>query len=87
MSKLDQNRGEMADFFQDNVEQHRKTFDAGNIRDLVDAYLLEIEKAKTEGRELFQGKNQGMFFFDDLHCTIFMVRRKLENKVVGDVRE
>lgn len=57
MSKLDQNRGEMANFFQDNVEQHRNTFDATNIRDLVDAYLLEIEKAKDEGRELFQGKN------------------------------
>ncbi|KAG7188511.1 hypothetical protein KM043_008145 [Ampulex compressa] len=58
-NKISQNRAEMADFFQEMVDQHRATFDQGNIRDLVDAYLLEIEKAKDEGRSalLFQGKN------------------------------
>lgn len=51
----------MAGFFQETVDQHRVTFDENNIRDLVDAYLLEIQKAKAEGREalLFQGKNHG----------------------------
>lgn len=77
MSKLDQNRGEMANFFQDNVEQHRNTFDASNIRDLVDAYLLEIEKAKAEGRELFQGKNHGMFL-----VFIKLKKRETCNKVM-----
>nr|DAD54443.1 TPA_exp: cytochrome P450 enzyme 41 [Aphis glycines] len=58
-SKLSANREEMADFFQETVDQHRATFEEGNIRDLVDTYLLEIQKAKAEGREdkLFQGKN------------------------------
>ncbi|XP_035736403.1 cytochrome P450 18a1-like [Vespa mandarinia] len=58
-NKISQNRAEMADFFQETVDQHRVTFDENNIRDLVDAYLLEIQKAKAEGREalLFQGKN------------------------------
>ncbi|XP_011499351.1 PREDICTED: cytochrome P450 18a1 isoform X1 [Ceratosolen solmsi marchali] len=58
-TKLTANREEMADFFQETVDQHKATFDKSNIRDLVDAYLLEIEKAKAEGREdkLFQGKN------------------------------
>ena len=78
INKLDQNRGEMATFFQDNVEQHRNTFDAGNIRDLVDAYLLEIEKAKAEGRELFQGKNHGEFL---LRKYFFPHVEKLENQL------
>ncbi|XP_058788911.1 cytochrome P450 18a1 [Phymastichus coffea] len=58
-TKLTANREEMADFFQETVDQHRATFDGSNVRDLVDAYLLEIEKAKAEGRadQLFQGKN------------------------------
>lgn len=67
--KISQNREEMADFFQETVDQHRSTFNENNIRDLVDAYLLEIKNAKAEGREtkLFQGKNHGelnfYFFF------------------------
>ncbi|XP_031367129.1 cytochrome P450 18a1 isoform X2 [Apis dorsata] len=58
-NKLAENRAEMAGFFQETVDQHRATFDEGTMRDLVDAYLLEIEKAKGEGRAtaLFQGKN------------------------------
>ncbi|XP_048504683.1 cytochrome P450 18a1 isoform X2 [Athalia rosae] len=58
-AKISENRSEMATFFQETVEQHRATFDEGNIRDLVDAYLLEIQKAKNEGRDaqLFQGMN------------------------------
>ncbi|XP_076179782.1 cytochrome P450 18a1 isoform X1 [Ptiloglossa arizonensis] len=58
-NKISENRSEMADFFQEAVDQHRATFDKSTVRDLVDAYLLEIEKAKGEGRAamLFQGKN------------------------------
>ncbi|XP_029052412.1 cytochrome P450 18a1 isoform X2 [Osmia bicornis bicornis] len=58
-NKISENRAEMADFFQKTVDQHRATFDESTVRDLVDAYLLEIEKAKGEGRAslLFQGKN------------------------------
>lgn len=60
-NKISENRAEMADFFQEAVDQHRATFDESTVRDLVDAYLLEIEKAKGEGRAtmLFQGKNHG----------------------------
>lgn len=59
--KLSRNRSEMAEFFQETVDEHRNTFDKENIRDIVDAYLVEIEKAQTEGRSamLFQGKNHG----------------------------
>lgn len=57
--KLNQNRQEMADFFQETVDNHRASFDPSNIRDLVDTYLLEIQNAREEGREaaLFEGKN------------------------------
>ncbi|EFN74585.1 Cytochrome P450 18a1 [Camponotus floridanus] len=58
-NKISQNRAEMANFFQETIDQHRATFNRNNVRDIVDTYLLEIEQAKEEGREeqLFEGKN------------------------------
>ncbi|XP_066602887.1 cytochrome P450 18a1 [Prorops nasuta] len=58
-SKISANRAEMGEFFQETVDQHRTTFNENEIRDLVDAYLLEIKKAKSEGNEavLFHGKD------------------------------
>nr|QGP73852.1 cytochrome P450 monooxygenase CYP18A1 [Liriomyza trifolii]UPO37783.1 cytochrome P450 18a1 [Liriomyza trifolii] len=58
-TKIAQNRVEMQQFHRDVINEHKKTFDADNIRDLVDFYLHEIEKAKDEGRdkELFHGKD------------------------------
>lgn len=49
----------MQDFYKEIVDEHKKTFDPNNIRDLVDTYILEIELAKNEGREefLFGGKD------------------------------
>ncbi|KAF6203468.1 hypothetical protein GE061_001799 [Apolygus lucorum] len=57
MKKIDQNRSEMAEFFQETVDSHRNTFDSGNMRDLVDNYLLEIHDAKVGGyaEDLFEG--------------------------------
>ncbi|XP_059488140.1 cytochrome P450 18a1 [Neocloeon triangulifer] len=57
--KLVQNRDEMGEFFQETVDGHRESFDPENMRDLVDTYLMEIQKAKAEGRDgkLFEGKN------------------------------
>jgi len=51
----------MGEFFQETVDDHRTSFDPENIRDLVDTYLVEIEKAKVEGRDsqLYEGKNHG----------------------------
>ncbi|XP_011300426.1 cytochrome P450 18a1 [Fopius arisanus] len=58
-NKIAENRAEMAEFFQQTVDEHKSTFDEKNIRDLVDTYLLEIKRAKAEGTDaaLFQGKN------------------------------
>ncbi|EDX16681.1 cytochrome P450 18a1 [Drosophila simulans] len=58
-NKIAQNRAEMQRFYQDVIDDHKRSFDPNNIRDLVDFYLCEIEKAKAEGTdaELFDGKN------------------------------
>lgn len=55
------NRQEMFDFYQTLIDEHRETLDINNTRDLIDVYLVEIEKAKTEGRggELFEGRDHG----------------------------
>lgn len=59
--KLAENRQEMFDFYRKVIEEHRATFDPNNIRDLVDTYLDEIQKAKENGSEgdLFDGKDHG----------------------------
>ena len=56
-----QNRLEMGEFFQETIDNHRATFDPSNIRDLVDMYLAEIQRAKEEGtgEALFEGKDHG----------------------------
>ncbi|CAH0701907.1 unnamed protein product [Spodoptera exigua] len=57
--KVAKNREEMFAFYQTLIDEHRETLDVDNVRDLIDVYLIEIEKAKTEGRagELFEGRD------------------------------
>lgn len=57
--KIAKNRQEMADFLQETIEEHRRTFDPSNLRDLLDTYLLEIQKATEAGtdRHLFEGRD------------------------------
>ncbi|XP_038215552.1 cytochrome P450 18a1-like [Zerene cesonia] len=58
--KVAKNREEMFSFYQTLIDEHRDTLDINNARDLIDVYLIEIEKAKTEGRagDLFDGRDQ-----------------------------
>lgn len=58
-----QNREEMADFLQETIDEHRRTFDPSHLRDLLDTYLYEIQKANEEGNghKLFEGKDHGEF--------------------------
>lgn len=55
--KIRNNHREIADYFQNIVEEHRSTFDPNQVRDLVDAYLLEIKHAHDAGTagRLFEG--------------------------------
>lgn len=52
-----QNRNEMAQFFQETVDSHRKTFDPSNLRDIVDTYILEIQESTAQGRQMFGGRD------------------------------
>ncbi|XP_044271787.1 cytochrome P450 18a1 isoform X2 [Tribolium madens] len=57
--KIAKNRAEMAQFLQETIEEHRKSFDPSHLRDLLDTYLYEIQKANEEGTGdyLFEGKD------------------------------
>lgn len=59
--KVAKNRAEMFEFYQSLIDEHRETLDISSARDLIDVYLIEIEKAKLEGRagELFEGRDHG----------------------------
>ncbi|KYM93624.1 PREDICTED: cytochrome P450 18a1 [Cyphomyrmex costatus] len=59
-NKIEQNRSEMADFFQEVINEHKTAYDKNNINDILDAYLYEIEKAEEKNQEdqLFDGKNK-----------------------------
>ncbi|XP_041976933.1 cytochrome P450 18a1 [Aricia agestis] len=61
-ARLATNRKEMFEFHQIVIDDHRKSLDMDNPRDLVDVYLIEIEKAKLEGREkeLFEGRDHDL---------------------------
>lgn len=56
-----QNRAEMGLFLQETIDEHRRTFDPSNLRDLLDTYLYEIQKASEEGNDhkLFEGRDHG----------------------------
>lgn len=58
---LFQNREEMAQFFQEVIDEHKRTFEPSHLRDLLDTYLYEIQKATEEGvgHHLFEGKDHG----------------------------
>lgn len=60
-NKITKNREDMFQFYQEVIDEHKATFDPNNIRDLIDTYLAEIQKAKEEGRDeqLFEGKDHG----------------------------
>ena len=55
----------MADFFQETIDEHRQSFDPNNIRDVIDAYLFEIQKAIENGtdKQLFEGKDHGKRYY------------------------
>lgn len=40
----------------ERAEEHRETFDENNIRDYIDAYLLEQKQRTTEVNTTFTGK-------------------------------
>lgn len=64
----------MGVFLQETIDEHRRTFDPSNIRDLLDAYLFEIHKANEEGtgHHLFEGKDHGTYDFSANNQLIYI---------------
>ncbi|XP_056305376.1 cytochrome P450 2B1-like [Danio aesculapii] len=55
--KINKNSVELFGFIGDEVEEHRKTLDPSSPRDFIDAYLLEIEKQKSNKDSTFHEDN------------------------------
>lgn len=49
--KIKSNREETSEFFKKIADEHRQTLDRENIRDVVDAYLVQQDEALTEGKK------------------------------------
>ncbi|XP_022081056.1 cytochrome P450 2J6-like [Acanthaster planci] len=58
-SELISNLKAIRAFIKNVIDSHRKTFDADNLKDLTDVYLMEIEQiqAKNKGGGEFDGEN------------------------------
>lgn len=49
--KIKSNREETSEFFKRIADEHRRTLDPENIRDIVDAYLIQQDVALSEGKK------------------------------------
>ncbi|XP_051947981.1 cytochrome P450 2B4-like isoform X1 [Xyrauchen texanus] len=58
--KIYQNAEELKGFIREAVKEHRETLDPDNPRDFIDAYLLEIEKQKSNDDSTFHEENMVM---------------------------
>ncbi|KAK7132740.1 hypothetical protein R3I93_019090 [Phoxinus phoxinus] len=55
--KVKQNANELVGFIRKQVEEHKETLDPDSPRDFIDAYLLEIEKQKSNEDSTFHEEN------------------------------
>lgn len=51
--KIKKNHAETSSYFERIVKEHEKTFDENNIRDIVDAFLVQMIKCKAENRKCY----------------------------------
>ncbi|XP_051515577.1 cytochrome P450 2J4-like isoform X2 [Myxocyprinus asiaticus] len=58
--KIFRNATELLGFIREEVKEHRETLDPDNPRDFIDAYLLEIEKNKSNEDSTFHEENMVM---------------------------
>ncbi|XP_043086071.1 cytochrome P450 2B4-like [Puntigrus tetrazona] len=62
--KIYQNAEELKAFIREAVKTHRETLDPDSPRDFIDAYLLEIEKQKSNEDSTFHEDNMVVSVFD-----------------------
>ncbi|XP_016430350.1 cytochrome P450 2B4-like isoform X1 [Sinocyclocheilus rhinocerous] len=62
--KIMQNFTELLGFIRDEIKEHKETLDPDSPRDFIDAYLLEIEKQKSNEGSTFHEDNMVMSVLD-----------------------
>ncbi|XP_015920197.2 cytochrome P450 18a1 [Parasteatoda tepidariorum] len=67
--KMKQNKAETEAYFAKIVEEHKRTFDPNNIRDFIDAFLLEKQKAENEQKENFFTEKQLLQVLGDIYSA------------------
>lgn len=57
--KIEENKQQTHQFFQNIIDEHKKSFSEDKTRDVLDCYLMEIQRAKRKGNSehLFDGKD------------------------------
>lgn len=64
--KMKQNRVETSGYFQTIVDEHKLTLQPDNIRDFVDAYLVQHQKVEQSGQESFFSEKQLIQVMNDI---------------------
>ncbi|XP_069087571.1 cytochrome P450 2D15-like isoform X3 [Pleurodeles waltl] len=64
VGKLFQPEKELLKFIRDSAEEHKATRDPSVVRDLIDAFLEEIEKARDDPKSSFNEDNLPLTTFD-----------------------
>lgn len=64
--KMKRNREETSSYFAEIVAEHKATLDPNNIRDFVDAYLVQHDHIKETGEESFFSEKQLIQVMNDI---------------------
>ncbi len=64
--KIKQNRNETSKYFKDIVDEHRKSLDPNQVRDFVDAYLVQEDKIKSAGHHSYFSEEQLIQIMNDI---------------------
>ncbi|RWS26441.1 cytochrome P450-like protein 20 [Leptotrombidium deliense] len=66
VQKIKQNREQTGEYFKNLVENHRKTLDPSNLRDICDAYLVQQEKVQNNGKKSYFSEEQLIQIMNDM---------------------
>lgn len=64
--KMKRNREETSHYFNEIVEEHRNTLCTENVRDFVDAYLMQYDRVKQSGQKSFFSEKQLVQVMNDI---------------------
>lgn len=64
--KMKRNREETSRYFSEIVDEHRETLCADNVRDFVDAYLVQHERVQRTGQQTFFSEKQLIQVMNDI---------------------